>query len=382
MSQNVATSNYRPSASSLAFRAQLAQTISPLRRVTPRVPFWRLGAHSLPVLWTLYRGLLRASPAPDVRWRVQQQFRKHRHLTSPQATQRHLQFGHKLLDVLQRAKQGEPRAKAVTDRYASMVTARRDKDSFKTMLVKAFAERKRLLTRPILKGYLRPTFFNGPLPRLYPQPPHIAGMINRRKKAFERRQARYASVKELMNDIRAEASFEEGLQRELPREQKFEGEFVKPGFWLHYHGQHAKHLFRAFLLDIRRSRTTYPPALAAQIAAARAERVRNKRREFQRELRGEVLASTLRRARRAPPPHVLEKMGPRRRRWDAVARSSVSEVGYVGWVKRQLGFKLRDPDAWKVEIGRDEDQPRLDAMEDEIRRENERRRVEYERSLR
>lgn len=56
-------------------------------------------------------------------------------------------------------------------------------------------------------------------------------MINRRKKAFERRQARYASVKELMNDIRAEASFEEGLQRELPREQKFEGEFVKPGFW-------------------------------------------------------------------------------------------------------------------------------------------------------
>ena len=66
MSENAAASNYRPSAASLAFRAQLAQTISPLRRVTPRVPFWKLGAHTVPVLWTLYRGLLRASP-PAVR---------------------------------------------------------------------------------------------------------------------------------------------------------------------------------------------------------------------------------------------------------------------------------------------------------------------------
>ena len=142
-----------------------------------------------------------------------------------------------------------------------------------------------------------------------------------------------------------------------------------------WHTRHARQLFRTFLAEIARTRTPFPSALAAQIAAARAERGRNKRHEFLRELRGEVLPRTLRRARSAPPPHVLAKMGPRRRHLDAVARSNVSEVGYVGWAKRQLGYKLRDPDAWKVEIGKDEDQPRLDALEEDIRKENKRRRA-------
>lgn len=71
-------------------------------------------------------------------------------------------------------------------------------------------------------------------------------------------------------------------------------------------------------------------------------------------------------------------MSPLRRHYDWVSRRSVSEVGYVGWVKRKLGWKLRDPNAWKVEIGKDEDQPRLNALENEIRKENERRRREDE----
>ena len=29
----------------------------------------------------------------------------------------------------------------------------------------------------------------------------------------------------------------------------------------------------------------------------------------------------------------------------------VSEVGYIGELKRQLGIKLKDPDAWKLEHG-------------------------------
>ena len=30
---------------------------------------------------------------------------------------------------------------------------------------------------------------------------------------------------------------------------------------------------------------------------------------------------------------------------------SVSEVGYIGMLKRKLGIKLKDPDAWKREHG-------------------------------
>ena len=118
----------------------------------------------------------------------------------------------------------------------------------------------------------------------------------------------------------------------------------------------------------------FPPELVEQIERARKEKTWNKQHEFQREMRGEVVNKTVRRRNKQPPGHIYDQMSPQRRHWDQVSRSSVSEVGYVGWVKRKLGFRLRDPDAWKVEIGKDEDQPRLDAAELEIRKENIRRR--------
>ena len=122
----------------------------------------------------------------------------------------------------------------------------------------------------------------------------------------------------------------------------------------------------------------FPPELVEQIERARKDKTRNKQHEFRRELRGEVVNKTIQRRNKQPPGHIYEKMSPLRRHWDEVSRSSVSEVGYVGWVKRKLGFKLRDPDAWKVEVGKDVDQPRLNALEMEIRKENERRRKEHD----
>jgi len=53
-------------------------------------------------------------------------------------------------------------------------------------------------------------------------------------------------------------------------------------------------------------------------------------------------------------------------------------VGYVGQVKRRLGFRLRDPEAWKVEIGKKEDMGRLDAIVRDVENENKRRRQEAE----
>ena len=55
-----------PSPQSLAFRANLASLVSPLRRLKPRVPFFRLPAHRIPTLWTWYRGLLRYAPTENV----------------------------------------------------------------------------------------------------------------------------------------------------------------------------------------------------------------------------------------------------------------------------------------------------------------------------
>lgn len=58
--------NVTPSPQSLAFRANLAKLVSPLRRVRPRVPFFQLAAHRVPTLWGLYRSLLRDAGSENV----------------------------------------------------------------------------------------------------------------------------------------------------------------------------------------------------------------------------------------------------------------------------------------------------------------------------
>ena len=58
--------SYEPSQLILQQRAELANAFSALRRVRPRVHFWKLGAHRIPTLWSLYRGLLRDAPGEDV----------------------------------------------------------------------------------------------------------------------------------------------------------------------------------------------------------------------------------------------------------------------------------------------------------------------------
>ena len=115
-----------------------------------------------------------------------------------------------------------------------------------------------------------------------------------------------------------------------------------------------------------------------QIKAARQEKVRNKTNEYNRESRGEVTNRTIYRRQQGPPAHILAKMTPEERHLDRVSRSSVSEVGYVGMVKRKLGWKLRNPEAWKAEDGKEEDWPLLDAMEEEIRQKNREKRASAE----
>ena len=75
------------------------------------------------------------------------------------------------------------------------------------MYFQAWCERMR--TRPVLTGaYHKPSMFNGPLPRLRPQPLHITGMIVWRRKARERRLARQEVLQEQAKLLEAESKFE------------------------------------------------------------------------------------------------------------------------------------------------------------------------------
>jgi len=114
-----------------------------------------------------------------------------------------------------------------------------------------------------------------------------------------------------------------------------------------------------------------PPELIKEVFEARREKIRNKTKEKERERRGEVLRSTIKRQRKGPPAHILVKMSPKHKEMDKVSRS-LSEVGYVALVKRKLGFKLKDPEAG-LELGEKENRPLLDQAVKFIRTENKRR---------
>lgn len=57
-------------------------------------------------------------------------------------------------------------------------------------------------------GYLRPTLYNVPLPRMRNQPKEISMMISKRVKARSRRQGAQQYWMDLKQDLRLEAEFE------------------------------------------------------------------------------------------------------------------------------------------------------------------------------
>lgn len=135
----------------------------------------------------------------------------------------------------------------------------------------------------------------------------------------------------------------------------------------------AQDIQAALARDEERAKLPFPPALVEQIKAARREKVANKTRELQRERAGLVIKRTILRRAAGPPAHILAKMTEAQKHLDRVSRS-VSEVGYVAMAKRKLGWKLRDPEAWKVEMGKSENMAKLEREEMALLAENERRR--------
>lgn len=270
----------------------------------------------------------------------------------------------------------------------------------------------RLRNRPIITGYFRPTPYNSALPRLKPQPAHITMMIAKRRRNREMRNVEYADVKELKNVIESEVLFERILASKVAP-GNFEYPTMKekpftPTWWGHSRGwgesmflltwlwslatkgspetediieEHRAWLKTTFAADNARLHSPFPPELLARIADALRRRAANKLRERHREERGEVLKRTIIRARKGMPAHVLSRASPERIKLDKIARSNVSEVGYVGHVKKVLGWKLKRDNPW-VEDGPEEMREKLQAMEREVNEENRKRRAEWARLAR
>lgn len=323
---------------------------------------------------------MREACTEDIKFRVRMLFRQKRHLTGTDLTKKYLLLGYKFLDTFKLANQGDAHAQVLLQRYSSLIAVKRSKAQWMRLARTEFAWQTKLRNRPMLTGgFLRPTLFNKPLPRLKPQPLAITLMIAKRRSARERRMAKMDRLQEELNDLKVEGQFEDGLRNLVKGTHEIQtvygGECLAE--WKRPIRHAMQQIYQTFNRDAQRNAMSYSPEMLDAIKRARRDKIINKTRERERERRGEVLRSTIRRRNKGPPAHALARMTPEQRHMDKVVRS-VSEVGYVGQVKRRLGFRLRDPEAWKVEIGKPEDKERLDAMMRMVERENELRRKQTE----
>ena len=197
-------------------------------------------------------------------------------------------------------------------------------------------------------------------------------MILKRRKARVKRVDRQRLLHSLLQDLRHEAQFEDRLAAACGAHftRSFSGPHLAE--WNSPLDAILAELEAAFERDAARARRPTPPELVKQLKAARREKVANKTREREREARGEVLTATRQRSRLGFPAHVLARWSPAERKANLLARRSVGEVGYVGQLKRALGYKIPPEEDRVDEATRD----RLDALSEELRRINESRRAE------
>lgn len=112
----------------------------------------------------------------------------------------------------------------------------------------------------------------------------------------------------------------------------------------------VRKLNECFQRDEARLHAPYTDELIKIVEGARREKHRNLTNEKIRERRGEMTHKWLQRRRSRPPSLMRYRMTEKEKMTWWVSKS-VSEVGYIGMLKRKLGIKLKNPDAWKREHG-------------------------------
>jgi hypothetical protein len=187
-------------------------------------------------------------------------------------------------------------------------------------------------------------------------------MIHKRRVARRRRIERQRAILSQIQDLGVEARFEDDLAAKGAHfEESFNG--LHRAEWRAPLKSCLAEIQAAFERDTARAARPTPPDLLAQLKAARREKVANKTREHERERRGEVLSATRRQSRLGFPAHALARWDPEVRKAKLIARRSVGEVGYVGQVKRALGYRIPPEDDEVDELARE----KLDRLDEELR---------------
>lgn len=247
---------------------------------------------------------------------------------------------------------------------------------------------------------MRPSAFHGPLPRMKPQPAHIGAMIRKRIVGRDRRLEDTYRIKSWLEDIQQESKFEQNLaavvanapfdrvfsdhDEQTASVEKASGRAAKTGKkasktsksnavgeklqeeWQQALKEELALIEATFDREKERSSRPFPPEMLDLMKRARVEKYHNKKREAEREARGEVLAITLKRRGTGFPVAVREKWSRQRHKEMHIMKRSKAVVGYVGMLKRKYGWKV-PPEEDRYE-GKDEE--RLKRREEAIRKVN------------
>lgn len=190
-------------------------------------------------------------------------------------------------------------------------------------------------------------------------------MIRRRIGRRDKRLERLRTIESWLDDIHYEAEFE----RNLSRAATFQGVFGGGGKqsqltkWQQGLRDETASIQKTFQLETARASQAFPPSLLKALKDARVEKYYNKKRESEREARGEVLNITLKRRKSGFPVAVREEWDRKKYREMHVMKRSKAVVGYVGMLKRKYGWKV--PPEEDTYEGRDEE--RLRRREETVR---------------
>ncbi|QRV94388.1 hypothetical protein RhiJN_22406 [Ceratobasidium sp. AG-Ba] len=424
---------YSPSTASLVYRVSVSQTLSSLRKTSPKVPFWSLGVHRIPTLWTLYRGLLRGSPGENTKWRIRGLFQKYQHLTSPIKAREALQIGHRWLDYMTLARHGDIRKQKVLERFERRFREMKKRVYWRDIYRRELEWIYRLRTRPILTGrFMLPSIHNRLTPRMFRQPLHLSLMIRSRRLARFRRYESQQQWFEWLQDVHREREFERRLIQ--TGELKEQDALWKSQDWDKPIASYLSLIKKSYLRDNRRALYIFPKHIVAQVHEARRLRIERKTAEAQKLEKGEwvtrwrrIPVSKMKRAnipkrlvgpqevavkigkkgqvkkerrkitngvhphrdilharlykreyvnprKGGPPPYILEGMSKEAIKEDQVIRGR-SGGGYVGHLRRMKGWKqdVKGRQGLEDERGPEEGK-RLKTKEGQVESENERRR--------
>ncbi|GAA5881774.1 hypothetical protein JCM3774_000871 [Rhodotorula dairenensis] len=187
--------------------------------VLARHPALRSPLHRIPVLWSLYRPLLRAArqgqlqlPADRVsalQNYIRQGFRQGRHLVGLDKVRRKLVEAEQLLEQFKVATESPAKANQI-QRLAAHLAAR------EALRIPSQPRRPVPVHRPKPRVYpsiMHATQFYHPVPRLRPQPIEITMTIFNRRRTSQRRYDKLELANEWVKYARAEEQFEQELVR-------------------------------------------------------------------------------------------------------------------------------------------------------------------------